>query len=176
MARANNDIEEAIRLLIRAAGSLEGPRIDRWEDLGLTVPQRRVLVFFRDRPGATAGAIAQHLGVSPYTVTGLVDRLARTNLVRRLPDGADGRVVRARLTDEEAHAVAGLDEAGRERLTAMLRAMDGPRLQQLRRALEELIQAPGAENPDPSDGSSPVSWRVPLLAGPRPVATGTDRC
>ena len=152
MDRANSDIDEAIRLLIRAAGSLDVSRIDRWEDLGLTVPQLRVLFFLRDRPGATAGAIAQHLDVSPSTVTGLIDRLVRTNLVHRLPDAADRRVVGARLTDAGAHAIAGLDEAGRERFTAMLRAMDGPRLEQLRKALEGLVQAPGPENPDPSDG------------------------
>ena len=158
-----HDIDDAIQLLVRAAGSLDISRIDRWEYLGLTVPQLRVLFFLRDKPGAAAGAIAQHLGVSPSTVTGLVDRLVRINLVRRIEDTADRRVVRARLTEEGAVAVAGLDDTGRERLTVMLRTMDTRRLQQLRRALEGLMQASEPENPDPA-------WRTArrLVCGPRP--------
>ncbi|GAB3827539.1 MarR family winged helix-turn-helix transcriptional regulator [Dactylosporangium cerinum] len=50
--------------------------------------------------GLPLGELAQALGVTPRNVTGLVDTLEREGLVRRVPDPADRRSVRAVATAE----------------------------------------------------------------------------
>lgn len=50
--------------------------------------------------GLPLGELAQALGVTPRNVTGLVDTLERDGLVRRVPDPADRRSVRAVATQD----------------------------------------------------------------------------
>ncbi len=63
----------------------------------LSVTQLRLLGILRDRtPPMTA--IAEHLGLDPSSVTGLVDRAERRGLVARTPSTDDARVTMVRTT------------------------------------------------------------------------------
>lgn len=70
----------------------------RWMDLDLTMPQFKLLLLIASRNGARVGDLAQRLGVTPPTVTTLLDRLEEQSLVRRDDDAGDRRLVIARLT------------------------------------------------------------------------------
>jgi len=61
--------------------------------------------------GLTLGELSRRLMVSNGNVTGLVERLAASGHVQRLPHAEDRRVVYVRLTD-----------SGRDEFTAMARA------------------------------------------------------
>src|SRR5579859_2881801 len=69
-----------------------------WMDLDLTMPQFKLLLLIASRNGARVGDLAQRLGVTPPTVTTLLDRLVDQSLVRREDDAIDRRLVIARLT------------------------------------------------------------------------------
>lgn len=96
---------------LKIAGHTLGMLMERWaERHGLS--QGRMGVLFRLlRCGDTPlGDLAEDLGSTPRNITGLVDHLEKDGLVERVPDPADRRSVRARLT-----------EAGRVRIEAIWR-------------------------------------------------------
>lgn len=74
----------------------------RLEHLGLTVQEARALAVVRacGQPGPQMRAIAEHLQVTPRSVTAVVDSLVAAGLVERVPDPGDRRAVTVRLTPE----------------------------------------------------------------------------
>jgi DNA-binding MarR family transcriptional regulator len=99
-------------------------RIRVWSDLGLTTAQLRVLFDIRQTPGVTAGELATQLAVTPPTVSGIVDRLVRFELVERREDAADRRLVRNVLT-EKGDATCGRFQKGAATFTRrILEEMD----------------------------------------------------
>src|SRR5579872_4936260 len=96
---------------VRYAGRALHLLQERWaEKHGLS--EGRLGVLFRlyrcgDQP---LGELAEELDSTPRNITGLVDHLERDGLVERVPDKADRRSVRARLTP-----------AGRERIESIWR-------------------------------------------------------
>src|SRR5919106_920916 len=69
---------------------------------GLSATEEKALDLL-DRFGPlTAGELARHAGLAPASVTGLVDRLERKGVARRLSHPRDGRSV---LVDEELELI-----------------------------------------------------------------------
>jgi MarR family transcriptional regulator, lower aerobic nicotinate degradation pathway regulator len=66
-------------------------------DHDLSLVQLRMLGVLRDRR-PTMARLAQHLGLTKSSLTGLIDRAEHKDLVRRVADRADGRTVRVELT------------------------------------------------------------------------------
>ena len=66
--------------------------------LGVTGPQPLVLRVLGQSPDMAHGEIAVTLGVHPSTLTGILQRLERQQLIRREGDVKDRRRVRFRLT------------------------------------------------------------------------------
>lgn len=68
---------------------------------GLTPRQHQALLAIKGFPGrdyVSVSELAERLGLRHHSAVGLVDRLARRQLVRRAPSGADRRRVEVRLT------------------------------------------------------------------------------
>jgi DNA-binding MarR family transcriptional regulator len=84
-------------------------RFRAWAEIGLTTAQLRVLFMTREEPGVTAGALANRLGVTPPTISGIVDRLVKLDLVRRADDESDRRLVRNMLTEAGSNACSLLE-------------------------------------------------------------------
>ncbi len=84
-------------------------RFRAWAELGLTTAQLRVLFLMREEPGVTAGELATRLNVTPPTISGIVDRLVKLDLVRREDDQSDRRLVRNHLTDHGTDACSRLE-------------------------------------------------------------------
>jgi DNA-binding MarR family transcriptional regulator len=84
---------------------LRDPLATSMADSGLGATQIHALLWLlKDQP-LTMGALAQRVGVSDKTATGIVDRLERDEYVVRDRDGADRRVVHVRLA-QKGHALA----------------------------------------------------------------------
>lgn len=66
--------------------------------LGVTGPQRLVVRVLGKLPDLMARDISDTLGIHPSTLTGILRRLESQRLITRLPDVADRRRVRFRLT------------------------------------------------------------------------------
>jgi DNA-binding MarR family transcriptional regulator len=65
---------------------------------GVTGPQRLVLRIVGSFPGLSAGELARTLHVHPSTLTGILQRLEKRGLLRRLTDPADARRVQLEIT------------------------------------------------------------------------------
>lgn len=105
---------------------------------GLTMQQFRVLMLLSDDGPLPHGDLAHALGVTLASVTGLVDRLAARGLVDRTPSVEDRRVRLAGLTTDGAALVERVTTEGRNRLRALLLAVDLEALRGLERGLAAL--------------------------------------
>ena len=117
-------------------------RFQRWSEdqaqaQGLTHVQHQLLVAVKGHHGSlppTVGDLAGYLLLRPHSTVELVDRAEAAGLVERTPDGADGRVVRVRLTTEGDRVLQKLTRAHLERL------------HELATVLDELVTKHGAES------------------------------
>jgi len=74
--------------------------------LGLNVRQRLVIQCLGVEGGRSMASLAQQLGVTPSTMTGLVDRLEEQGFVRREPHASDRRATVLRLSRKGEKAFA----------------------------------------------------------------------
>ncbi len=98
LVRLYEEVIEAVRCLYRR----ELPPVR------LTMPQLKVLLILRRRGSITVGELAEALGVSPPTVTDLVDRMVHLGLLIRQREQHDRRVVRISPTPAGEQAVEDL--------------------------------------------------------------------
>lgn len=102
----------------------------------LTHMESKVLGFFVRRPGATQSDLVQHTGRDKAQLARLIKGLRERGLLDAVADASDRRNVRLHLTEQglaiqramhgharalEAQAVAGLNEADKAQLLALLR-------------------------------------------------------
>lgn len=92
----------ALRRVIRAT-DLYSKRLARTS--GLTVPQILLLQAIRDRGQVTIGELAAEISLSQATVTTIIDRLEKRQLVYRVRSLADKRKVHAFLTEKAVHVL-----------------------------------------------------------------------
>ncbi len=95
-----NHIDEvlvALRRVIRAT-DLHSKHLSK--TTGLTSPQILLMHTIREKGEVTIGEIAQDMSLSQATVTTILDRLEKRNLVYRSRSKEDKRKVHAYLTDE----------------------------------------------------------------------------
>jgi DNA-binding MarR family transcriptional regulator len=103
-----NSIQEvlvALRRVIRAT-DLHSKHLAK--TTGLTAPQILLLQTIRDKGEVTIGELANEISLSQATVTSILDRLEKRELVYRERSKEDKRKVHAHLTD---HATEILKEA-----------------------------------------------------------------
>ena len=134
-------LDAARRLIGEAIAVFDPFRFRTWAELGLTTAQLRVLFMMRDQPGVTAGELATRLQVTPPTISGIVDRLVRLNLVRRDDDATDRRLVRNSLTEPGEAACSRLERGGEVFTRRILVEMDYLDLTQLITGLSAFVQA-----------------------------------
>jgi DNA-binding MarR family transcriptional regulator len=132
-----------------AVGIIDVLRIKGWSEDGLTIPQMRLLWALRDEDGQPVGALAEHLGVNPSTITGHVDRLVRQNLVRREEDPDDRRIVRNFLTEDGFTTVSAIRHIAGMYVVNILKRLDDAQLERLEASLIDLNHAAALSRNDP---------------------------
>jgi DNA-binding MarR family transcriptional regulator len=111
--------------------------------IGLTYPQYLVLLILWEHGSLQVGEIATQLHLATHAVSPILDRLEEADLVIRIKDDDDGRVVQVELTSAgaalEAAAAAVQEEV---RCSTML---DPDEVTQLRADLKTLLERMGDE-------------------------------
>jgi len=133
--------EEAFTLLGRIVTRSDPGRLEAWAELGLTMTQLRVLFMVRMEEGVSAGTLAENLGVTPPTLTRIMDRLVSNRLVRREADESDRRLVRHHLTREGLRTVEEMERTGRARLNSILSRLTPEQVERLVLALRDFNAA-----------------------------------
>lgn len=102
--RSEHAVDASARYFAQALNLFDPMRFRAWAELGLTTTQLRVLFLVGASPGVTAGELATRLAVTPPTISGIVDRLVKMDLMRREDDESDRRLVRNHLTEAGENA------------------------------------------------------------------------
>lgn len=140
-------VKDAARLMDLLAalgrrGSLRDPIASAVEASGLTTPQIHAILWLgRDQP-LTMGELAQRVGVTEKTITGIVDRLEREGYAQRLRDTADRRVIKVALADKGQNTAQVLSGAILEKTATFLSAIEDDDREALFRILERLLSRP----------------------------------
>ncbi len=140
-AVSEHALDRAIRSLGEAFAIFDPLRFRAWAELGLTTAQLRVMFLVREAPGVTAGELAGRLSVTPPTISGIVDRLVKLDLVRRVDDESDRRLVRNHLTDAGEQACTRMERGGDIFLRRILVEMDQRDVEDLVKGLTALTHA-----------------------------------
>ncbi|MCW0213369.1 MAG: MarR family winged helix-turn-helix transcriptional regulator [Pseudonocardia sp.] len=121
---------------------------------GLSATSLAVLGVLAGADGPSHRELAAELGVSPATLTPVVDGLEREGALRRGRDAVDRRVVRLWITDTGrgrlAETSALVEAVHRARLPAVTAEEDAV----VRRYLLAVLTAVGDEDPPPAGGPS----------------------
>lgn len=113
--------------------------------LDVTMAQMKALYLVAARGSLHMSALADLLGVTLSTGTGLVDRLVDQELLERRHDDLDRRHVMVRLTPAGTELLERMRELSSRRVRSMLGALDDADLAALGRVLTSFIAQVSAE-------------------------------
>lgn len=137
--------EELAERLVEAVRYLEGwansGLLDLWYRQDLTVGQAKTLALLERQGPSRMGAIASHLETGLSAATTLVDRLVEKDLVQRVSDPTDRRVVICELTDMGRSAMDDFLSVARERVLLVAGLLDREELEAVVEGLELLQRA-----------------------------------
>lgn len=131
-------IEDAEDRFLRLTAMTENGPL---QSVDLTMRQLRVLLILSFSDGLSGRQLAAALGVGLAAVTGIANRLAARELVRRAEDPADRRVRRIYLTEAGAALVKELRDAGRTGKRRLLRRLTAAQLRDYASTMDALNAA-----------------------------------
>ncbi|MBN1885392.1 MAG: MarR family transcriptional regulator [Candidatus Krumholzibacteriota bacterium] len=105
----------------------------------LTVPQLLVLREIQRESDVPMGRLAAMVNLSRPTLSSIVDRLVRRELVARIRDGHDRRIVRARLTGAGEEILAQAPPLLQEHFIDELSRCDDAGLSAIRSSLDRVV-------------------------------------
>ncbi|HEY96176.1 MAG TPA: MarR family transcriptional regulator [Dehalococcoidia bacterium] len=104
---------------------------------GLTVPQFRALNYLRRHPDASLSSVAEHLGLTPPTVSKMIQKLVEQGIIIR-NSASDRRQVRLSLSAAGISALTQAREETRKQLAENLKTLSQEELKHLLSTLEIL--------------------------------------
>ena len=134
-------IRRVVELHQRANRTLGRYAPERWMSLALTIAQLKSLFFISGEKRTNFKRLAEALGVSPSSVTGIVDRLLEQGLVSRQENPDDRRVLLLQTTGKAETLLNDLRESTASQMSAILGHMRPDELSSLAEGLDALIRA-----------------------------------
>ena len=143
-------VEQMGDLVQRMYAQCRSESTEGWTELELTMPQLHTMALLSQGP-QRMGVIAWRLNSSQSAATSMIDRLVDKDLVARVPDKDDRRIVACQLTESGREEMERLWRINRMRIAKMA---DYLTIEELRRVVEamELLCLAGQraqESPDP---------------------------
>ncbi|HEU4792802.1 MAG TPA: MarR family transcriptional regulator [Nitrolancea sp.] len=112
-----------------------------WSDVNVTIQQLRVMtILYNDGPRRVS-LLARRLSVSTPTMTGILDRLVRQDLISRQDDPEDRRVVLNALTEKGQGLIERLQPVQSDRLRAIVSQLASSERQEVVSGLSSLLTA-----------------------------------
>lgn len=141
------DILIDIRKIVRSI-NLESKRVQR--DFGISIPQLLCLGHINRAEGkvATHSELMKLLSLNSSTVTGIINRLERKNLSKRLPKMGDKRVTYIGITQEGSTIVEKSPDILHDQLAKKIKSLPISTQQKVKDALSIIVQAMDIEKID----------------------------
>jgi DNA-binding MarR family transcriptional regulator len=138
-------IEECISFLLgKAYQQAQQAAKQRLAPHGVTPTQYALLRVLRERDGQTGAELGERLQLDSATITGMLDRLERAELIERRADRQDRRVNRIFATARAREVQPALDRAMDEVNASFLAALDPAERARLKAQLALLGLVAGA--------------------------------
>ncbi len=115
-------------------------RLDKWHGLEMTIPQIKTVVLLEHMGPVRMGNISNYLGGAPSATTAILDRLVEREMVERVSDPNDRRVVLCQLTAQGWAACEQFWRIGRERIQALVNLMELGQLEMAVQGLELIVR------------------------------------
>lgn len=142
---------------------------------GVTGPQIWALRTIEQREGISLGELTRAMYLHPSTLTGIIERLVESGLIRRERSAGDRRVTRVRLRARGRRILARAPEPPRQRIALGLKNLDDKELVALHRAILRLVELMGLELEDrlllPVLPACPKSCAARLRIRPGPATS-----
>lgn len=128
-----------IRKIVRSI-NLESKKIQK--TYGVSIPQILCLNYLRSSANyqATQGDIRKFLNLNSSTVSGIISRLEKKDLVARLPKFGDKRVVNIALTSQGFKLLSDIPALLHDQLSEKLEYLEVQELQNLENSLDKLVE------------------------------------
>lgn len=141
------DILIDIRKIVRSI-NLESKRVQR--DFGISIPQLLCLGHINRAEGkvATHSELMKLLSLNSSTVTGIINRLERKHLLKRLPKAGDKRVTYIGITQEGSTIVEQSPDILHDQLAKKIKSLPVSTQQKVKDALSIIVQAMDIEKID----------------------------
>jgi DNA-binding MarR family transcriptional regulator len=115
---------------------------------GIYAGQDGVILALAEEDGLPAGAIADRLGVKPPTMTRTLARMEAQGFLRREADTADGRQMRAFLSEEGRRHVGAIQLAVRATESLATTGLDDKDMRQFLKLLRKINRNLGPAEPE----------------------------
>lgn len=102
----------------------------------ISVPQMLLLEFLQRRPACIMSELAASLSITTSAITGLIDRMERAGLVRRVRDPKDRRAIHIEATPKGTTVIRDVLRQKERNFRQVLERLPGPR----RRAYLQLLE------------------------------------
>ncbi len=129
---------------LRLSATRLGRRLRQEAGAELTASQLSALAVVEHHGPLTLGALAEHEGVAPPSITKVVARMEAEGLVVRHADPVDRRVCRVTISDRGAARLAESRRRKTAWLTSRIAALDADRRRRLAAALDVLDELVGS--------------------------------
>lgn len=137
LKRTAAEIEDLIRQFVK----IMNKRLrDSVKHTSITSPQLFALLSIYRESGLTIGDLCERMFLACSTISGLIDRLEKTQLVERYRDEDDRRVVRLKLTEKGVNCTKSILEKRKEQFEKDLKMIDIERQEELITNLNLLLR------------------------------------
>lgn len=140
------DIVDNIRRMFQAVNE-QSKRAEK--ETGITGPQLWAIKTIAQESPITVSDLARRMYLHPATVVGILDRLAKQNLVARVRSTIDKRVVRVELTKRGQELVTEAPEVTQGLLVSGLEQLKTRNLETIAASLDQLVAILGAQDIPP---------------------------
>jgi len=141
------DIIGDLRKILRAI-NLESKRIQK--EYGVSIPQLLCLNFLYSKHDykSTSTEIKHFLNLNASTVTGILSRLEKRNLIARLPKGGDKRVNYITITSTGEKLLKDIPPLMHNTLSDKLEKLPGAKVHEIKVAIHTLVDILGISGMD----------------------------
>lgn len=105
---------------------------------GLSIIGFQVLALLEMHGAIPMSRLAEELDVALPNATGIIKRMAERGLVERAHDDEDRRIVRVDLTEGGRQLIGEMEAGRRQRMTALIGALDASQQRRLLQAVKDL--------------------------------------
>lgn len=135
-----SDIEQLFNTMMRLAQFMSHYSRESHEERLATMLQFSALSFLKDQPNGTVGELAKFMQLSKSSATQLIERLVHTELVERIHDQEDRRIIRLLITAKGEKEFIALRKKTMEKMKRFVSKIPAKDIRELIRIQTNLIE------------------------------------